>query len=283
MMASTPFTAQTFYFEFFNMKTIVSLKHANVTIDPLGVATLMISEAGTLNILSTPVIRDLTAALRELAEVTDIRVLIFRGSENKAFVAGANIHEMAALTRTSAVTFISNLRDLCEATRLFPVPVIARIPGWCLGGGLELAMACDVRIAAHGTQFGMPEVKVGIPSVIHATLMPRLIGQARATWLLLSGENIDAEQALHWGLINETVALEALDQRVLAIAHSFAALGTAALRQQKTLLRRWEQLSLSDAITDSVQEFGKAFETGEPQKFMNEFLAHKKAKNRPEV
>ena len=283
MMASASFSFQTSYFALFIMKTIVSLKHAHATVDPLGVATLIIREAGTLNILSTPVIRDLTAALREMAEVADIRVLILRGSENKAFVAGANIHEMAALTRTSAVSFISNLRDLCEATRLFPVPVIARIPGWCLGGGLELAMACDVRIAAHGTQFGMPEVKVGIPSVIHATLMPRLIGQARATWLLLSGENIDAEQALNWGLVNETVTIEALDQRVLAIAHNFAALGPTALRQQKTLLRRWEQLSLSDAITDSVQEFGKAFDTGEPQKFMSEFLAHKQAKSRPEV
>jgi enoyl-CoA hydratase/carnithine racemase len=144
-------------------------------------------------------------------------------------------------------------------------------------------MACDVRIAAQGTQLGMPEVKVGIPSVIHATLMPRLIGEARASWLLLSGENIDAELALQWGLINESVPLTDLDQRVATIASNFAVLGPAVLRQQKALLRRWEQLSLPDAIADSVQEFGKAFDTGEPQKFMNEFLAHKQAKNRSEI
>ena len=258
------------------MKTLVSSTHALATIDSSGVATLTIREAGSLNILSTPVIRDLTSALNELAHVTDIRVLIFRGSGDKAFVAGANINEMAKLNRKTAVDFISGLRDLCEATRTFPVPVIARIPGWCLGGGLELAMACDIRIATQGTQFGMPEVKVGIPSVIHATLMPRLIGQAHAAWLLLSGENIGTEQATQWGLINETVTQDELDQRVTTIAANFSALGPAVLRQQKALLRRWEQLSLPDAIADSVQEFGKAFETGEPQKFMTDFLEHKK-------
>jgi enoyl-CoA hydratase/carnithine racemase len=258
------------------MKTLVSFTHALATIDASGVATLTIREAGTLNILSTPVIQDITSALNELAHTTDIRCLILRGTGDKAFVAGANINEMANLNRKTAVVFISGLRDLCEATRMFPTPVIARIPGWCLGAGLELAMACDVRVAAQGTQLGMPEVKVGIPSVIHATLMPRLIGQTQAAWLLLSGENIDAEQALHWGLINESVPFTDLDQRIATITSNFAALGPAVLKQQKALLRRWEQLSISDAIADSVQEFGKAFETGEPQKFMNDFLAHKK-------
>lgn len=258
------------------MKTLVSLTHALATVDASGVATLTIREAGTLNILSTPVIQDLTNALNELSHAPEVRCLIFRGSGEKAFIAGANINEMAKLNRKTAVVFISVLRDLCEATRMFPTPVIARIPGWCLGAGLELAMACDVRVAAQGTQLGMPEVKVGIPSVIHATLMPRMIGQTQAAWLLLSGENIDAEQALQWGLINESVPLSDLDQRIATIASNFAALGPAVLKQQKALLRRWDQLSISDAIADSVQEFGKAFETGEPQKFMNDFLEHKK-------
>lgn len=258
------------------MNTIIDLKHAVAHIDANGIATLTFREAGTLNILSSPVIKDLTSALNSLAARQDVRTLILRGTGDKAFVAGADISEMAQLNRESAMEFIRGLRDLCEAARSFPMPVISRIPGWCLGGGLELAMASDVRIASTGTQFGMPEVKVGIPSVIHATLMPKLIGDARATWLLLSGENIDATQALDWGLINEIVPLEQLDEKVLSIANKFAALGPAVLRQQKTLLRRWEKLSLTDAINDTVQEFGKAFETGEPQKFMNEFLAHKR-------
>ncbi len=261
------------------MNTVIDLRHAHAELDASGVAILSIREAGTLNILSTPVIQDLTAALNRLALQNDVRALILRGSGNKAFVAGADISEMSKLTRETAVQFISGLRDLCEAVRSFPVPVIARIPGWCLGGGLEFAMACDVRIASHGTQLGMPEVKVGIPSVIHASLMPKLIGESRAAWMLLSGENIGSDQALNWGLINESVPLEELDTRTLTIAQNFAAIGPAVLRQQKTLLRRWEKLSLTDAINDSVQEFGKAFETGEPQKFMNQFLEHKRKKN----
>jgi len=258
------------------MKIAIDLKYAVAHIDHSGVATLSFREAGSLNILSSPVIKDLTTALNQLAQRADVRTLILRGSGDKAFVAGADISEMAQLNRESAMQFIMSLRDLCESVRSFPVPVIARIPGWCLGGGLELAMACDVRIASIGTQFGMPEVKVGIPSVIHATLMPKLIGEARAAWMLLTGENIGAEQALDWGLINEMVSLEQLDDHVQSIANKFAALGPAVLRQQKTLLRRWEKLSLTDAINDTVQEFGKAFETGEPQKFMNEFLEHKR-------
>ena len=265
------------------MKTLISLKHATATLDEFGVTTLCIAEAGSLNILSTPVIRDLTQAFSDLAKVAEVRTLILRGAGDKAVVAGANINEMATLDRQSAVAFITHLRDLCEATRVFPVPVIARIPGWCLGGGLELAMACDVRIAAVNAQFGMPEVKVGIPSVIHAALMPRLIGQARAAWLLLGGENINSEQALHWGLITEAVALDTIDQRIMQIAKNFASLGPAVLKQQKTLLRRWEERSLADSIADSVEEFGKAFETGEPQKFMNEFLMHKQSKNIPDA
>lgn len=258
------------------MNNVINLKHAVAQLDSSGIATLSMREAGSLNILSTPVIKDLTAALGALAQREDVRTLIIRGAGDKAFVAGADINEMAQLTRESAISFISGLRDLCEATRCFPVPVIARIPGWCLGGGLEFAMACDVRITSHGTQLGMPEVKVGIPSVIHATLMPKLIGESRAAWMLLSGENIGSDQAVAWGLVNQSVPIAELDECVMSIARNFAALGPAVLRQQKKLLRRWEKLSLMDAINDSVTEFGQAFETGEPQKFMHEFLEHKR-------
>jgi enoyl-CoA hydratase/carnithine racemase len=106
-------------------------------------------------------------------------------------IGGADIKEMARLDQASAEKFITGLRDLCEAARAFPAPVIARMPGWCLGGGLEFATACDFRIAAHDAKFGMPEVKVGIPSVIHAALLPRLIGWGRARWLVMTAENID--------------------------------------------------------------------------------------------
>lgn len=254
------------------MTKILDLTHASATLNAQGVACLTIQTTNHLNILGTPVVADLRLALAQLTQHPEIRVLVLRGVGDKAFVAGANIKEMVTLDRLGAEAFISGLRDLCEAVRHFSAPVIARIPGWCLGAGLELAMACDLRVAADGTQFGMPEVKVGIPSVIHATLLPRLIGPTHASWMLLSGELIDSAQALNWGLINECVSLVELDARLEAITTAFAALAPEAVKQQKRLMRRWEKLPLTDAINDTVGEFGAAFDTGEPALYMGDWI-----------
>ncbi|ADV01863.1 enoyl-CoA hydratase [Alicycliphilus denitrificans] len=238
-------------------------------------AVLTIADAGPLNVLSTPVIRALTAQLGELAENSELHCLVLRGSGSRAFIAGADIKEMAALTASTGRAFISALRDLCNAVRHFPVPVIVRLQGHTLGGGLELAMAGDLRIAADDAVVGMPEVKVGIPSVIHAAMMPAQIGAARAAWLLLTGENIPATQAQQWGLINECVPRDRLDERILEIAAGLAQIGPVVLRQQKRLLRRWECMTVDAAIDDSIAEFGEAFKTGEPQHHMNAFLERK--------
>ncbi|MHA7602429.1 enoyl-CoA hydratase [Alicycliphilus sp. T452] len=238
-------------------------------------AVLTITDAGPLNVLSTPVIRALTAQLGELAENGELHCLVLRGSGSRAFIAGADIKEMAALTASTGRAFISALRDLCNAVRHFPVPVIVRLEGHTLGGGLELAMAGDLRIAADDAVVGMPEVKVGIPSVIHAAMMPAQIGAARAAWLLLTGENIPATQAQQWGLINECVPRDRLDERILEIAAGLAQIGPVVLRQQKRLLRRWECMTVDAAIDDSIAEFGEAFKTGEPQHHMNAFLERK--------
>jgi enoyl-CoA hydratase/carnithine racemase len=137
--------------------------------------------------------------------------LILVGGSEKSLIGGADIREMAKLDQASAEAFITRLRDLCESVRAFPAPVIARMPGWCLGGGLEVAAACDFRIAAHDAKFGMPEVRVGIPSVIHAALLPRLIGWGRARWLVMTAENIDAPTALAWGLVDVVAQPGGLD------------------------------------------------------------------------
>jgi enoyl-CoA hydratase len=250
--------------------------HATVGIDAQGVATVTIREAGSLNILGTPVITDLTQALRHLAADTSVRAVVLRGTGDKAFVAGADIKEMGALDPTSAKAFIDNLRQLCEAVRYFPAPVIARIPGWTLGGGLELALSCDIRIASSQAHFGMPEVKVGIPSIIHAALLPRLVGNARANWLLLTGDNIDAAQALSWGLVDTVAAPDALDEEIARIASQFASYGLAVVRQQKRLLREWQQEPLDISISNGVGEFASAFSTGEPQRYMKAFADKKK-------
>ena len=255
------------------MNEQIALHHAAVVVDEAGIATVTIRNAGSLNILGTSVISDLRKAFDLLASLTVLRTVILRGTGDKAFVAGADIKEMGALTPDSARTFIDGLRGLCEAVRHCPVPVIARLPGWALGGGLELAAACDLRIASDRAHFGMPEVKVGIPSIIHAALLPRLLGQARAGWLLLTGENIDAAKALTWSLVDAVVPLDRLDAEVAHQARQFASYGPNALRQQKRLLREWQECSLEAAILNGVHEFASAFATGEPAKFMAPFLA----------
>lgn len=240
-----------------------------------GTVRLTIAKAGKANILNTAVMDGLIDGLTELARRDDIRLLVLTGSGERSFIAGADLGEMAELDPETGKRFISKLRDLCEAVRTFPVPVVARIPGWCLGGGLELAMACDMRIAARAARFAMPEVKVGIPSVIHAALMPRLIGAGRARWMILTGEAIDAETALHWGLIDQIAEAEELDEALAAMIAPVLACGDEAIRAQKVLFRQWDELPLSEAVEASIEIFGQAFTSDEPRRRMQAFLDRK--------
>lgn len=242
---------------------------------PNGVKTLTISGAGKATVLSTEVIRGLADGLSILALDNDLRVLVLASPGERSFIAGADITEMAQLKPDTAETFITGLKGLCEAVRQFPAPVVARIQGWCLGGGLELAMACDMRIAAPEAKFSMPEVKVGIPSVIHAALMPRLIGVARARWLILTGETIDAETALAWGLVDVVAPTGGLDGAISKAVAPILECGPAVIAAQKALMNRWEELPLSEAVDVSIPVFGRAFSTGEPQRYMQHFLDEK--------
>lgn len=250
--------------------------HCTVTRADNGIAQLTICNAGPLNIVNTPVIRGVRDGLNQLAADRGIRALVLRGSGEKSFIGGADIKEMATLDQASAETFITSLRDLCEAVRQFPAPVIARLKGWCLGGGLEVAAACDLRIASNDAQFAMPEVKVGIPSVIHAALLPRLVGWGRARWLIMTAATIDAATALNWGLVDRVANADDLDAAIAEAAAAIAACGPEAMRSQKALLRQWEELPLTESVNLSVGVFGQAFLTGEPQHHMKAFLDRKK-------
>jgi len=249
--------------------------HCTVTYSD-GIAQLTICNAGPLNIVNSAVIQGIRDGLDRLAANESLRVLVLRGSGERSFIGGADIREMATLDQASAETFITGLRDLCEAVRQFPVPVIARLKGWCLGGGLEVAAACDLRIASQDAQFAMPEVKVGIPSVIHAALLPRLVGWGRARWLILTAATIDAATALNWGLVDRVANDGDLDAAIAATAAAIAACGPDAMRSQKALLRQWEELPLTESVNLSVGVFGRAFLTGEPQHHMRAFLDRKK-------
>jgi enoyl-CoA hydratase len=246
--------------------------HCGIDHDTRGVVRLTICNAGSLNILGSAVIKAVCEGLKKLAADPRIRALIIAGQSEKSMIGGADIKELAKLDQISAEKFIMGLRDLCEELRTFPCPVIARMPGWCLGGGLEVAAACDFRIAAHDAKFGMPEVKVGIPSVIHAALLPRLIGWGRARWLVMTAEIIDAPTALAWGLVDVVARQGELDAEVEKTVIALLGCGEQALRTQKALLRQWEELPLAESVNLSIGIFGQCFLTEEPRRMMQAFI-----------
>jgi enoyl-CoA hydratase/carnithine racemase len=250
--------------------------HCGVDRDPRGVVRLTICNAGSLNILSSAVIHAVREGLEVLATERPLRVLVIAGQSEKSLIGGADIKEMAKLDQASAEKFITGLRDLCEAARAFPAPVVARMPGWCLGGGLEFAAACDFRVAAADARFGMPEVRIGLPSVIHAALLPRLIGWGRARWLVMTAENIDAATALAWGLVDVVAPEGGLDAAVEKTVAALLECGPEALRAQKALFRQWEELPLKESVNLSIGVFGRSFLTDEPRRLMQAFIDRKR-------
>src|SRR4051794_21630675 len=170
-----------------------------------GVARIFLNRPQKVNALDSPLLERLAAVLEETAADETVRAIVLAG-HGKAFCGGADVNELASLDSTSARAFITRIHRACAAARQAGVPVVARLHGAVIGAGLELAAACDLRLAARGTRFAMPEVRLGIPSVVEAALLPRLIGSGRAAWLVLTGEVIDAERACAWGLVEELCA-----------------------------------------------------------------------------
>src|SRR5262249_44843462 len=215
---------------------------------------------------------ELTAAVGRVGGEQRLRALIVTGAGQKSFIGGADINEMSELDPASARQFISRLHEACAALRNLHVPVIARIDGYCLGAGLEIAASCDLRIASVGSVFGMPEVRVGIPSVIEAALLPRLIGWGKSRELMLTGNQISAETAFEWGLVESVVPAADLDAGVDEWTDGILESGSRAVRLQKTLIRDWEKLSLDEAIERGIDIFSEAYKTDEPKILMSRFL-----------
>ncbi len=227
-------------------------------------AWLTIANEARLNSLNRALMREIVATMAGLAADPELRLAILTGAGGRAFAGGADIDEIAALDRDSARAFITLVHRCCDAFRRLPVPVIARIDGYALGAGLELAAACDLRVASERSVFGMPEVAIGIPSVVEAALLPRLIGEGHARRLLLTGETVDAQQALAWGLVDRVAPADALDEAVERLARPILAAGPRAIRLQKSLILDWEELPAGAAIERGIEVFVSAFDSDEP-------------------
>ncbi|WP_158743244.1 enoyl-CoA hydratase [Acidisphaera sp. L21] len=243
------------------------------------VATITIDNAAKLNTLTSPLMDLFAEAMEDLAQREELAAVVLTGAGERAFIGGANIDEMAELDADTAREFITRVHRCCSMLRHCPAPVIARIQGYTLGAGLEMAAACDVRVAAQGAVFGMPEVKIGIPSVVEAALLPTLIGWGRTREMLLFGENITAETAAAWGLVERLVPAADLDAAVGSYLDSLMAAGPEAVRNQKTLIRAWEELPMSRAIAAGVDAFAASWDTDEPRATMATFLAARRKKS----
>ena len=242
------------------------------------VAHLVFDNARRLNVLNPSALHDLTATFHALSAEEDLRVVVFSGAGGRAFIGGADINHMAGMrTSEDGRAFITMVHKLCQAIRDCPVPVICKLEGYTLGGGLEVAAACDIRISTDTAHFGMPEVKVGIPSVVEAALLPRLIGWGRTSWLLLTGDNIDAAKAEAWGLVEIVVPAANIDAAIEHCVNSIAVEATPlAMRAQKRLMRRWERLPLDEAVQAGIDAFAQSVAEGEHLERMSAFINRKK-------
>jgi enoyl-CoA hydratase len=210
------------------------------------VVRLFLNRPEKANALNSAMLKELRHALEGL----DARVVVLAG-RGKTFCGGADITELRALNAETGPAFVTRIHEVCAAIRDLPVPVVARLHGAVIGAGLEIAAACDLRVAAEGTKFSMPEVKLGIPSVVEAALLPRLMGSGRAAWLVLTGEPIDARRALEWGLVEQVSPdAEKLVQTLLKASPQ-------ALRAQKRLLQLWDEAPLATSVAASIASFGR--------------------------
>lgn len=225
-----------------------------------------------LNLLEPGIIAGLHAAFRSLAADATLRAAVVTGGPSRAFSAGMDVHVLRDLDAGSARTLITALHDAVDAVHRAPFPVIAEIGGACLGAGFELALVCDLRIAAADATFGLPEVRVGVPSVIHAALLPALVGAGRAAELLFLGETIDAARALDWGVVSRVVEPARLRAAVDAVLARLAACGPTALRLQKSLVARWRESDQPSAVRAGIDAFAAAYATGEPREGAAAFL-----------
>ncbi|MCK8783634.1 enoyl-CoA hydratase [Roseomonas sp. NAR14] len=243
-------------------------------------AWITIRNERRLNTLNAALMAEFVEAAESLRADDSLRAVVVTGEGDRAFIGGADINEMAALADGAAArAFITRVHRCCAVLRELPVPVIAAVDGYCFGAGLELAAACDVRVATEASTFGMPEVMVGIPSVVEAALLPGLIGWGRTRRLLLLGERIDAMEALAWGLVEKVVpGAAALDRAVAGWLHHLDEAGPAAVRRQKALIRRWEGLPLGEAIAAGVDAFAAAWDTDEPRRMLRAFVERPRKK-----
>jgi enoyl-CoA hydratase len=235
------------------------------------IAYVVVDHPEARNALGRAGKEELIAVFRSLACDETLRVAVLTGAGEKSFIAGANLKEMGPAGLEEAEDISTKTHLACDAIRRLPVPVIARVNGYCLGAGMELAASCDMRVGAESARFGMPEVKFGIPSGMEACLLPGLIGWGKTRELVLTGEMIDAQEAWRCGFLDRLVPAAELDAAVERWVSAILSAGPRAVRIQKRLIADWERMAISDAVKQGIAAVVEARRSDEPRRLMQAF------------
>ncbi len=244
-----------------------------------GIATLTVDRQPALNALNPPTLREMLRCVRDVRRDGSLHALILTGAGEKAFVAGADIAAMSKMSVVEAKEIARLGQRLTSSLEDLPVPVIAAVNGFALGGGMELVMACDLVVASEKARFGQPEINLGIiPGFGGTQRLARTIGATRARLMVYGGEMIDAETARQWGLVNRVVKPEALLAEAAKLAAMLAAKPRVALAQAKMAIGHGLDLDLENGLRLEAEAFAVTFSTEDRTEGMAAFLGKRPAK-----
>ena len=242
------------------------------------VGIVTIDRQKALNALNSQVLEELDATF-DAVDVNTVRCIILTGAGDKSFVAGADIGEMSTLTKAEGEAFGKKGNDVFRKLETFPIPVIAAINGFALGGGCEIAMSCDIRICSDNAVFGQPEVGLGItPGFGGTQRLARIVGVGKAKEMIYGGRNIKADEAYRIGLVNNVYTLEELMPAAKKLASIIAANAPIAVRNCKKAINDGLDVSMDEAIVIEEKLFGDCFETEDQRAGMGNFLEKDKEK-----
>ncbi len=241
------------------------------------VATITLNREDALNALNTPLLRQLRALLADVEADESVRAIVITGAGDRAFCAGADVHELKDMSPIRARDWSLWVQSVISYLEQLSKPVIARINGYCLGGGLELAMACDFRIASDSSVFGLPEVNLGIiPGGGGTQRLARLVGRTKAMEMLMTGEPIDAKEALMLRLVNQVVPVAELDAAVDTVLNKLRTKSRLALRTLKLAVNNGLEMDLERALRYEAECFGSAISTHDAKEGLQAFIDKRK-------
>ena len=242
------------------------------------VGVVTINRPKALNALNSQVLEELDATFKAV-DLDAVRCIILTGAGDKSFVAGADIGEMSTLTKAEGEAFGKKGNDVFRMIETFPIPVIAAINGFALGGGCEISMSCDIRICSDNAVFGQPEVGLGItPGFGGTQRLARIIGVGKAKEMIYGGRNIKADEAYRIGLVNNVYTLEELMPAAKKLASTIAANAPIAVRNCKKAINDGLQVNMDDALVIEEKLFGDCFETEDQKAGMGNFREKDKEK-----